>query len=134
MSPKDFSDWLVKKTAINDTSNRLFFHEREIWWTSIGYNVGDEEDGKGAEYSRPVLIFRKFNQSFFYGIPLSTTTRRGQYYLPFISNNGDTSVALLSHMRDYSAKRLLNKQGVMNKKDYIRLQAEMEKIIMRLPA
>lgn len=128
---KDFEGWNDKKVNIDGSPNPVFFYEREIWWTCIGHNVGHEEDGKGEEYSRPVLVFRKFNRNFFYGIPLSTTGKRGQYYFPFVNSESIESVALLSHMRDYSIKRLLNKHATISKEDYAALQGEMLKIITR---
>ena len=131
MNLKDFDGWNIKKADLDSRTNSIYFHEREIWWTSIGHNVGSEEDGKSDQYSRPVLIFRKFNANFFYGIPLSTTEKRGQYYFPFTNSMGTTSVALLSHMRDYSAKRLLTKYAVMNTGDYKKLQEAMQAIITR---
>jgi len=44
---KDFDAWNVKK-KLTDTkmSSAPFFKERDIWWMSIGLNVGYEEDGK----------------------------------------------------------------------------------------
>src|SRR3977135_3027575 len=35
------------------------FQEREIWWRSVGVNVGHEMDGKNQFYNLPVLIVRK---------------------------------------------------------------------------
>ena len=32
------------------------FKEREVWWCKIGLNVGVEQDGKGNNYTRPILI------------------------------------------------------------------------------
>lgn len=45
--------------------------------------ISDEQDGKNAEFTRPVLVLRKFNHSLFLGIPL-TTNRKNH---PLISSN-----------------------------------------------
>ena len=42
---KDFEKWHKKKTDIDNSSKRLFFHEREVWFCSIGMNIGYEQDG-----------------------------------------------------------------------------------------
>ena len=61
METKDYGGWHVAKLAINYLVSVRYFYEREVWWTAIGHNVGNEEDGKGAKYARPVLVLRKFN-------------------------------------------------------------------------
>jgi mRNA interferase MazF len=81
---KDFSGWLLKKQGRDARpSGPPYCNEREIWWAAIGLNIGFEEDGKGAEYARPVLVVRKFGGGLFYALPLSTTERRGPFYHPF---------------------------------------------------
>ena len=39
---KDFDSWNKEKKEINSHDELVLFHEREIWWCSIGINVGDE--------------------------------------------------------------------------------------------
>jgi mRNA interferase MazF len=112
MHYKDFSRWNQRKIELQLRKGPLHFHEGEIWWTSIGHNIGDEEDGKGNDFSRPVLILRKFNRNLFYGVPLSTTMREGRYYHSFTLAGG-ISTALLSHMRDYDARRLVTKKDTV---------------------
>ena len=59
---KDFDTWNEEKKGLEIVApDTLIFHEREIWWSSIGLNVGDEEDGKNDLFERPVLVLRKFN-------------------------------------------------------------------------
>jgi mRNA interferase MazF len=70
---KDYSEWHEKKTDIELSSEtRVFFHEREVWWCSLGANVGFEQDGKGIKFARPVIVFKKFNKEVFWALPLST--------------------------------------------------------------
>ena len=60
---KDFDGWNSNKKQIHDHSAAPFYHKREIWWCSLGINVGFEQDGTGANYDRPVLI-RDFKSEF----------------------------------------------------------------------
>ncbi len=60
---KDFAGWTERKLQLQRELKTKFFSEREIWWAAIGHNLGDEEDGKGLDYTRPVLVLRKFNQT-----------------------------------------------------------------------
>ena len=41
------------------------FKEGELWWCSIGINVGVEIFGKGPDAVRPVVIFKKINKFLF---------------------------------------------------------------------
>ena len=72
---KNFDTWNELKKEIDERENIIQFKEREIYWARIGENVGFEQNGKGAELSRPVLIVKKLNKQLFFGVPLSTTLR-----------------------------------------------------------
>jgi hypothetical protein len=50
MYHKDLDRWneLKKKIDSYPADNVPYFHEREIWFCSIGHNVGFEQDGKDA--------------------------------------------------------------------------------------
>ncbi len=69
---KDFTQWHSEKTKVHQSESCVFFHEREIWWCRIGLNIGYEQDGKGDNFARPVIIFKKFNNEVCWIIPLST--------------------------------------------------------------
>jgi hypothetical protein len=60
---KYFDLWNTAKQNldIKILDEKFRVHEREIWWCSMGVNIGDEEDGKNELFERPVLILRKFN-------------------------------------------------------------------------
>jgi mRNA interferase MazF len=130
MHKKDFPAWLSKKTHLNASTQIPYFKEREVWWASIGHNIGDEEDGKNDDFSRPVLIIRKFNNRFFYGVPLSSKIKSGPYY-HVLRVKGRTNVALLSHLRDYDARRLINKLDTVTRADYCLIQEKLAAIITR---
>lgn len=106
---KNFEEWIKNKKDIETKIRKLpIFHKSEIWWCSIGINIGDEEDGKNENFERPVLILRKFSKNLFIGIPLSTKIKDGEHYVNFKTEKLDYSV-LLSQSRILSSKRLLRK-------------------------
>jgi len=74
MHKKDFAGWNTLKQNLDNRQNASVptIEEREIWWCSIGINVGDEEDGHNALYNRPVLVVRKFNTRIFWGVAMTT--------------------------------------------------------------
>jgi mRNA interferase MazF len=128
MDTKDYTLWHERKTWLNNEKPRVFFHEREVWWCSLGSNVGFEQDGKGAQFSRPVLVFKKFNNEVFWAIPFTTKNKAGKFYsLVDVANVGRQSV-VLSQIRLVDSKRLLTKLGNVSKRDY----AEIQKAIMNL--
>ena len=102
---KDFDAWNIEKKVVEKTNEDFVsFHEREIWWCSIGVNVGDEQDGKNSLFERPVLVVKKFNRKIAWVIPLSTRDKVGVYYYS-LEYNGEKSTLLLSQLRLLSIKR-----------------------------
>ncbi|MCX6714182.1 MAG: type II toxin-antitoxin system PemK/MazF family toxin [Candidatus Vogelbacteria bacterium] len=126
---KDYSNWHNKKTVIDKVDEeRVFFHEREVWWCSIGLNVGFEQDGKGEEFARPVVVFKKFNKEVFWAIPLTTRNKTGRFYVIVDLGDNIERSAIISQLRLIDAKRLRDKFGVVNETDF----AKIEKAIIAL--
>ena len=66
----------------------MFFHEADIWWVHLGVNVGYQIDGKQADFSRPVVIIKKYNQYSFLPLPLTTNAKPSKWRIP-IGKVGD---------------------------------------------
>jgi mRNA interferase MazF len=102
---KDFDTWnLQKKTLEKTNEETISFHEREIWWCSVGINLGDEQDGKNSLFERPVLVIKKFNKKIAWVLPLSTKEKEGIYYYT-LEYDGRRFTVLLSQLRLLSNKR-----------------------------
>lgn len=110
---KDFTLWHRVKGGIERTTTRVTFNEREIWWCSIGLNIGYEVFGKNNQFSRPVLILRKYSDSTFFGIPLTTQIKShySQFHFDF---KGVKQGALLDQARTMDAKRLYQPMGTLS--------------------
>ncbi len=102
--------------------------EREVYWCSLGENIGDEENGKGTVFRRPVLIFKKFNNRIFWGIPMSTKNKVNIYYLKVKLRDMEQSV-MLSQLRILDTKRLDTKIGYLSEGDFIKIQNSIMDII-----
>jgi mRNA interferase MazF len=98
-------DWLRIKILLRDRRSRALFKEGEIWWCKVGMNVGAEIFGKGAKFTRPVLVLKKFNAELFFGIPLTSRQKEGNWYVPITCDGIDGS-AILNQARNFDAKRL----------------------------
>jgi mRNA interferase MazF len=111
---KDFEGWNKKKQDIDSSSTTPFYHQREVWWCSLGVNVGSEQDGTGLNYDRPVLIIRGFNQHMFFGVPLTGKQKAGKYYFPLGKISDRDATAILSQALPIDTKRLIRKTGTIN--------------------
>ena len=129
---KDFRRWHQRKTKLHEEKLRPFFHVREVWWCSLGANVGFEQDGKGRKFARPVLVFKKFNNEMCWAIPLSlkvkTKKETAHFYEPITLDDNIPRTALLSQLRLIDGKRLLLKIGMISSENY----SEIQKAVMRL--
>ena len=100
-----FDEWNEEKKFLHlSLIKKPRFHEREIWWCSIGKNLGDEQDGKNAFFERPVLILKKFNDYIAWVLPLSSKLKIGPYYYAILLNKQYRSI-ILSQLRLVSVKR-----------------------------
>ncbi len=115
---KDFKTWHKQKTRINSVASVPYFHEREIWFCYMGANVGFEQDGRGVDFQRPVIVIKKFNNRIGWVVPLSRTKRRGQYYHEFTFGKNEVSVAILSQLRLLDAHRLSRRIGTIKEVDF----------------
>jgi mRNA-degrading endonuclease toxin of MazEF toxin-antitoxin module len=102
---KDYDSWNKEKKQLNNLRfETIPFHEREIWWCSVGVNLGDEQDGKNELFERPVLVVRKFNNRIAWVLPMSSKAKYGPYYHD-IDYRGKRFSVLLSQLRIVSIKR-----------------------------
>ena len=108
---KNFKEWNSMKEGIHNRRDEspVYFHEREIWWCRLGINIGFEQDGKGDESSRPVLILKKINKHIFLAVPLSTKIKQNPYYVIYLDSRMQERSAIISQIRLVSAKRLMRK-------------------------
>lgn len=128
---KHFIDWIITKIIIDKTQRRDFIiNEGQVFWCSLGENVGDEENGKGYIFRRPVLIFKKFNNNLFWGVPMSTKNKDNKYYVKVTLKNIEQS-AMISQLRVLDTKRLDQYIGYISNIDYFKIQNQINNIIWR---
>jgi mRNA interferase MazF len=123
-----FDDWNTQAKKIQQ-KERLYFKEREIWWASIGKNIGWEEDGKGEDFLRPVVIIKKHRKELFLAVPLTTTIRNNKIYFFDLSLKGKDQQAILSQVRTLDSLRLVRKKGVLDKETFEKLKKVIRKLL-----
>lgn len=121
---KNFDKWNNLKKEIQLHREPPLFREYEVWWCSLGVNIGFEEDGKNEMFERPVLIFRKFNKNIFWGLPLTSKEKENKFYFTFEFNNRRSSV-ILSQLRVFSGKRLIRRMGRVNRKTFDEIESKV---------
>lgn len=104
---KDFDAWIVKKKTVHERTESLIFKERDIWWCYFGCNIGSEEDGKGEDFVRPVVIFQIFTDGTMWVIPLTTKKWPVESRIHYtFTCSGIIRAAKIHQMRSVSVKRL----------------------------
>lgn len=126
---KDFKSWMVKKENIHRINSRPYHHEREIWYCHLGTNVGSEQDGKGKDFLRPIVIIKKFNTEIFLSCPLTSAIKNSKFYFA-VDFKGKKSSVILSQIRLTDSKRLSHKIGTVSKDQF---QEAIKKLKALLP-
>ncbi|MCV6606840.1 MAG: type II toxin-antitoxin system PemK/MazF family toxin [Campylobacterales bacterium] len=125
---KRFDEWNKLKKELHSSKEKVIFKERDVFWVSIGENIGFEQNGKGNIFSRPVLVMKKFSKNMFFGIPLSTQTKEGNYFYNF-DFLGERSNALIVQGRLFDSKRLENKIGMIDKKNFESIKIKLKELL-----
>ena len=128
---KHFDEWnSVKKET--DTLKAPIYKEREVYYIRMGHNIGHEQNGKGDEFVRPVIVLKRLSREMFIGIPLSSQIKSGNFYhtVTFSKNGVDTiNNAIIAQIRLFSARRLLNKIGMIHKDDFDQLKKSVADLL-----
>ena len=95
----------------------------------MGINIGDEQDGKGASFARPILVLKKFNSNIFLGIPLSTKVKDNPHYLP-THFKGIQQCFVLSQIKLIDARRFENKMGAIPTDELAQVKKKLVSLIL----
>jgi mRNA interferase MazF len=126
---KDFQQWHQRKEYLHKEKERPHFHDGEVWFCTLGTNIGFEQDGTGEDFLRPVIAVKKFNQEVFWGVPLTKNRKKSSYYFSF-ELNGKTSTAILSQIRLIDAKRLQYKIGDISGGDFSEIKKRLIQLLV----
>jgi mRNA interferase MazF len=110
-------DWCKIKPFLKDERTNPSFKEGELWWCSIGMNVGVDVFGKGEKFTRPVLIFKKLDKNSFLGIPLTSQQKEGSWYVS-VHYAGRNDRAMLGQARMLDSSRLTELIGTVGSENF----------------
>ncbi len=125
---KHFDQWNIFKQRLDLEHKVPTFKQKEIWWCSIGVNIGHEENGKNQFFNRPVLIVRKFNNHIFLGVPLTTKIKDNKFYHT-ISVKSKNQSAMLSQIRVWESKRLTHKMGEIGEDEFKVMRKKIKEMV-----
>ena len=125
------ANWTKIKFRIHTSEKEpVFFREKEIWWASLGSNIGYEQDGKNENFERPILILKKYNKDMLLVVPLTSKEKAKRYYHKFKYKSKKEikdGNAILNQMRTISSKRLLRYIGIVQKSDFLKIKDRIKK-------
>lgn len=126
---KDFDKWNEKKKRLHATTHRpVFVSQREIWWCSLGVNVGREQDGRGDNFERPVVVLRRMSPDTFMALPLSSKKRLEKFQSP-ITHGEIYGFALLDQIRVLDSKRLRRKVGTISRDEFEEIENRLREFL-----
>ena len=126
---KQHDKWNEVKKRTDNKKVIPKIRQREIYWANIGENIGFEQNGKGDDFMRPLLIFKKFSNNMFFGIPLSTQSKKeGSFFFEFTFETDTISTALIVQGKLFDAKRLDRKIGKIAIEDFEKLKVKFKEL------
>ncbi|HCC06401.1 TPA: hypothetical protein DEP94_03545 [Candidatus Nomurabacteria bacterium] len=133
---KHFDEWNKEKKNIEERERFVFAHPREIWWCSLGINLGAEVDGKNENFERPVLILKVYNRESMLVVPITSKIKNDvfHYELNVIEETKDRIFnkkiwIKLTQIKVISSKRLLRKVNVVAVLDFENIKTKIRESI-----
>ena len=123
-----FDIWNEKKQKLDANKRSLLFKEGEVWWCSLGINVGEEVYGKGKEFTRPVIILKKLSSNTCIILPLTTKKRKGTWYF-FLNVQKQDQWVMMNQIRSISANRLIKREDSLQNEVFIKLKKSVAQLL-----
>jgi mRNA interferase MazF len=121
---KKFDEWFLIKPKLDKKSKFATYKMRDVFWCSLGENIGSEENGKNNFFTRPVAVIKVFNKEFCLIVPLTTKTKENKYYVNFMFNTKAQS-AMISQIKSVDVRRFGSKIGTLSEKDFNLITSEI---------
>lgn len=129
-SMQEFDRWNKEKKRIEGSAGaRASVRARDVWYCSIGKNIGVEVQGTGYRFERPVLILAKFNRHMFWGIPLTTQQHQFNFFYNFSDPDGRNVAANIAQLRLFSSKRVIRKLYKLDRGNFKQIQRRLKQLI-----
>lgn len=116
----------------------MYGYPREVWWCSLGVNVGAEIDGKNESFERPVIIMRVYNKETMLVLPTTSKARSDKFHFALEVETQDsktkkmyikTVYVKLTQARMISNKRLIRKIAVIGEVDFAKIKEAFSQFV-----
>ena len=119
---KRFLGWMrLKEKLHRSVAIPPLVKESELWWASLGENVGSEINGKDKLFSRPVVIIKKLTHSFYLIAPSTSQPHLGTWYVPVTFSEKKMFVCL-HQTRTLEYRRLSTRIGQLDSNDFSKVK------------
>jgi len=125
---KDFDGWSKRKQRINAKRAAAYAHPREVWWCSLGVNIGAETDGKNRNFERPVLVMRVYNKDTLLVLPITSKAKDDAFHQRIAVRVGPVWVKL-TQSRVISSQRLLRKVDTIPEETFNDVQEAFRRFV-----
>ncbi len=123
-----YNIWNNQKQTIEKIKRKILFETKDIVFLRMGKNIGFEQDGKGEEFLRPVLIYKKFNNHQFIGFAM-TSKKPKEENMKFYYKLKENSYVILSQVKTYSVKRIKYNNGKISNKQIKEIYEKLNKLL-----
>ncbi|MFH1564680.1 MAG: type II toxin-antitoxin system PemK/MazF family toxin [bacterium] len=128
---KIFISWTKLKIRLHSSKAQpVYFREKEIWWASLGANIGYEQDGKNDKFERPILVLKKFNKDILWALPLTRVRKLNNKYYFQLKQGDEDSFLILSQIRLISSKRLSRKMRIIEQTEFDQINSRMREFFV----
>lgn len=125
-----FENWNKKKQKLDQKMQiKAYCKIGEVWITSVGQNIGYEQNGKGKDFLRPILIIKKFNNQMVWAIPLTSVPKNLSFYHNFTDPFGNEVAAILAQLKLFSTKRLYRKSYRIKEKEFYKITKLIKQLL-----
>lgn len=127
VTDQDFDSWNTVKKGINREARLPIYKQGDIWWASVGQNVGSESFGKHELYMRPVLVLKKLSAYMCIAVPLSTQPKSGSWFVE-ITIRGEKQYALIYQTKAMSVYRFQNRIAQLDETDMQKVKVGIKEL------
>ncbi len=121
---KQFEEWMDLKEKLHyQNLQPHLVKESEIWWASLGKNIGFEINGKSTLHTRPVIILKKLSKNFYLVVPTTSQIRKGTWYVNF-SPSSLVKTGCIHQIRTIDDRRLHSRMGQLSRVDFSKLKED----------
>lgn len=129
---EDYDAWnkLKKKIQTDADEINFFPKEGEVWMSVVGKNIGYEQNGSGDNFSRPMLVVKKFNNHMFWCVPLSTKQKTLDFYFNFTDIHEQNVSVILAQMKLVSVRRLRRKLYEISPATFLEIKEKLQSFLI----